>query len=133
MTDDGDSVRPESFDDPFCNALDITFDEIEDGTATARMSVTESYLNFAGVLHGGAVFTLADAAAGAALSSRIGTDASIALEANVSFLEAVDVGETVIATAEVSHESRKTAEMAVTVETETGERVASYRCRGYKF
>ncbi|MDF9747865.1 PaaI family thioesterase [Natrinema salsiterrestre] len=133
MTDNDEPIQTELFDDPFCNALDITFDEVEDGTATTRMSVTESHLNFAGVLHGGAVFTLADAAAGAALSSRIGPDASIALEANVSFLEAVDVGETVIATAEVPHESRKTAEMAVTVETETGERVASYRCRGYKF
>ncbi|NUB93819.1 PaaI family thioesterase [Haloterrigena sp. SYSU A121-1] len=133
MTGDDGLPQDELFDDPFCNSLDITFDEIEDGAATARMPVTESHLNFAGVLHGGAAFTLADAAAGAALSSRVGTDANIALEANVSFLEAVDAGETVIATAEIPHESRKTAELTVTVETEAGARVASYRCRGYKF
>lgn len=133
MTADGGPNPNESFDDPFCDHLEITFDEVEDGEATARMSVTESHLNFAGVLHGGAVFALADSAAGAAFSSRIGTDAGIALEANVSFLSAVDVGETVIATATVPHESRKTAEMTVTVETEAGTRVASYRCRGYKF
>ncbi|MFA9418176.1 PaaI family thioesterase [Natrinema sp. HArc-T2] len=133
MTADEESNGDESFDDPFCDHLGITFDEIEDGEATARMPVTESHLNFAGVLHGGAVFALADAAAGAALSSRIGNDASIALEANVSFLEAVDVGETVVATATVPHESRKTAEITVTIETEAGTRVASYRSRGYKF
>lgn len=133
MTAEEGPNRGESFDDPFCDALDITFDEIGDSAATVRMPVTERHLNFAGVLHGGAVFTLADAAAGAALSSRVGTDGSIALEANVSFLEAVDAGETVVATAEVSHESRKTAELTVTVETEAGARVASYRARGYKF
>ena len=133
MTADDGASGDESFDDPFCDHLEITFDEIEDGDATARMPVTESHLNFVGVLHGGAVFALADAAAGAALSSKLGTDASIALEANVSYLSAVDAGETVVATAEIPHESRKTAEMTVTVETDAGTRVASYRCRGYKF
>lgn len=133
MTADGEGSHSESINDPFCDYLDITFDEIGEGTATARMTVMESHLNFAGVLHGGAVFTLADAAAGAALSSRVGEDASIALEANVSFLSAVDEGDTVIATAEISHESRKTAEITVTLETDGGARVASYRCRGYKF
>ncbi|MFC6764887.1 PaaI family thioesterase [Natrinema soli] len=132
MTGDKGSNRGESFDDPFCDTLDITFDKIGDDTATARMPVTKSHLNFAGVLHGGAVFALADATAGAALASKTGADGSVALEANVSFLEGVDAGETVIATAEIAHESRKTAELTVSVETEAGMRVASYRSRGYK-
>ena len=111
-----------------CDRLGIEFVEIGDGSVTTRLDV-----NFAGVLHGGAAFSLTDAAAGAALSSLVGEDGSIALEANVSYLSALEEGETVVATAEVSHESRKTGEMTVTLETEEGTRAASYRCRGYKF
>lgn len=122
-----------SFEDPFCDRLGIEFVEIGDGAATARMDVTAAHLNFAGVLHGGAAFSLADSVAGAAMSSLVGEDGSVALEANVSFLSAVEEGETVVATAAVSHESRKTAELTVTLETEDGTRVASYRSRGYKF
>ena len=133
MTDEAGTDPERSFEDPFCDRLGIEFVEIGDGSATARLDVTAAHLNFAGVLHGGAAFSLADAAAGAALSSLVGEGGSIALEANVSYLSAVEEGETVVATAEVSHESRKTAEMTVTLETDDGTCVASYRCRGYKF
>jgi len=120
-------------DDPFCELLGVTFADVGDGTATARMPVTPDHLNVVGVLHGGATFALADSAAGTAASTRLGDDSGVAIEANVSFLATVEVGETVTATAEVTHESDRTLEMTVTVETETGERVASYRARGYKF
>ncbi|SDY16032.1 PaaI family thioesterase [Halopenitus persicus] len=121
-----------SAEDAFCETLGIVFEEVSEGSAVATMTITDEHLNFGGVLHGGAAFSLADAAAGAAMQSVLEEDISTALEANISFLSAVDPGEEVVAKAEVTHKSRKTGEVTVSLETEEGEPVGSYRARAYR-
>ncbi|WP_199243359.1 PaaI family thioesterase [Halopenitus persicus] len=119
-------------EDAFCETLDVVFQEVSEGSAIAKMTVTEEHLNFGGVLHGGAAFSLADAAAGAAMQSVLDEDISTALEANISFLSAVDPGQDIVAKADVTHKSRKTGEVTVTLETGDGESVGSYRARAYR-
>lgn len=129
--DDGVSPEREALisDDPYCTHLGIDLVSIGSGTATTRMAVSADHLNFHGVPHGGAINSLADAAFAAA-SNADGEDA-FALETNISFLEAVEVGTTLTATAERTHETRSTGEYEVVVTAE-GERIATFRGRVYR-
>jgi len=132
MGDDPDNDSDASRTDPFGQHLGISFESVSDGRSVATMEVTEDHLNVNGTLHGGAIFSLADATAGAALNSLWVEDTGVALEANISFLAAAERGDTVVCRAEVTDERRKTAEITVAVELEDGTKIASSRARGYK-
>lgn len=117
--------------DPYCETLGIDLRELEPGRAVTALEVTESMSNFHGTPHGGAVYSLADAAFAAASNSH--GDTAVALETNVSYLDAVDVGATLVATAEETHLTRRTGEYEVVVTEEgTGDRVATFRGRVYR-
>jgi len=94
------------------------------------MTVTEDLLNFHGTPHGGAIYSLADAAFAAASNSH-GLDA-YGLETNISYLDTVAVGETIAATAEETHVGGRTAEYEVVVTGPDDERVATFRGRVYR-
>lgn len=116
--------------DPFCETLDIDLVALEPGHARTTLTVTESLCNFHGTPHGGAVYALADAAFAAASNARGQT--AVALETNISYLEAVPVGETLAATAEETHDGGRTAEYEVEVTDGDGARVATFRGRVYR-
>ncbi len=116
--------------DPFCELLGMEVRTVAAGRAETVLELADEHLNFHGVPHGGAVYSLADAAFAAA-SNAEGKDA-FALETNVSYLEAVDVGTTLVATAERTHEGRRTGEYEVVVRTQEGDRVATFRGRVYE-
>lgn len=132
MADDSEREMEGPRSDPFSQLLGISFETVSEGTAVASMEVTAELLNVNGTLHGGAIFSLADATAGAAVNSLWVEDTGVALEANISFLAPAERGDTVVGRAEVTAESRKTAEITVSVELEDGTKVASSRARGYK-
>ncbi|SDN17905.1 acyl-CoA thioesterase [Halogranum gelatinilyticum] len=124
-------VRERIESDPYCATLGIDLRELGAGSATTALTVTDDLLNFHGTPHGGALYSLADAAFAAASNSH--GDPAVALETNVSYLAAVDVGATVLATATETHRTRRTAEYEVVLTTETdGERVATFRGRVYR-
>jgi acyl-CoA thioesterase len=115
--------------DPYCERLGIELAALSEGYAATTLSVTEDLLNFHGTPHGGAVYSVADAAFAAASNSH--GDPAVALETNVSYLEAVETGTTLTATAEETHLTRRTAEYEVVVTAE-GDRVATFRGRVYR-
>lgn len=129
--DDGvtEDNRERIVDDPFCATLGIELRDLEAGYARTEIDVTEELLNFHGTPHGGAIYSLADAAFAAASNSH--GDTAFALETNISYLDAVDVGATLTATATETHASNRTAEYEVVVENES-DRVATFRGRVYK-
>lgn len=108
-----EAVRERIAADPYCAALGIDLVALGPGTATTELVVTEDLLNFHGTLHGGALYSLADAAFAAASNAR--GETALALETNVSYLEAVDAGTTLRATATETHLSDRTAEYEVVV------------------
>jgi acyl-CoA thioesterase len=126
-----EELREHIADDPFCATLGVDLVDLGPGTATTSLTVTEDLLNFHGTPHGGAVYSLADAAFAAASNSH--GETAVALETNVSYLEAVDVGTTLTATAEETHLASKTAEYEVVVTDDDGDRVATFRGRVYRF
>jgi len=117
-------------EDPYCGTLGIDLVEMEPGAATTRLTVTEALTNFYGMPHGGAIYSLADAAFAAASNSR--GDTAVALETNISYLGAVDVGAVLTATAAETNATERTAEYEVVVTDADGERVATFRGRAYK-
>ncbi|WP_435332741.1 hydroxyphenylacetyl-CoA thioesterase PaaI [Haloarchaeobius sp. TZWWS8] len=132
--DDGipDELREKIAADPFCESLGIELVNLDEGTATLELELTDDMCNFHGTPHGGAIYSLADAAFAAASNSH-GTSA-VALETNMSYLAAAEVGQTVRATAEESHMAGRTAEYQIAVKTvDDGERVATFRGRVYRF
>lgn len=137
-----DDLRERIAADPFCATLGIELRELDPGRAVTALELTDDLVNFHGTPHGGAVYSLADAAFAAASNSH--GDTAVALETNVSYLEAADVGTTLVATAAETHLARKTAEYEVVVakeagtenedgDAEPGDRVATFRGRVYRF
>ncbi|MEO1986452.1 MAG: PaaI family thioesterase [Martelella sp.] len=80
------------------------------------MTVTEDMLNRNGMLHGGALMTLADTAAGSA--AFIGSPAGISnstIEAKTNFIRPVKLGDRLTARCEPVHAGRTTAVLQVTM------------------
>ena len=131
MTEDvPDDARERIEADPYCEFLGVELVELAPGRARTRLTVTEELLNFHGTPHGGAVYSLADAAFAAASNSH--GDTALALETNISYLDAVETGTTLTATAEETHLAGRTAEYEAVVESEDGDRVATFRGRVYR-
>jgi len=138
MTDEGagddvrvsDELRERIAADPYCATLGIDLLALEPGRAVTALTVTDDLVNFHGTPHGGAIYSLADAAFAAASNSH--GETALALETNISYLEAVDVGETLKATAEETHLTDRTAEYEVVITDDEDERVATFRGRVYR-
>lgn len=125
-----DDVRKRIEDDPFCETLGIELVALEPGHARTALTVTDDLLNFHGTPHGGAIYSLADAAFAAASNSH--GETAVALETNISYLDAVETGETLTATAEETHLGGRTAEYEIVVTTESDDRIATFRGRVYR-
>jgi acyl-CoA thioesterase len=130
MSDVPEDLRERMARDPYCEHLGIDLVDVGSGEATTELTITEDLLNFHGTPHGGAIYSLADAAFAAASNSH--GDTAVALETNVSYLDAVEEGTTLTATATETHRTRRTAEYEVVVTDETDDRVATFRGRVYR-
>lgn len=124
-----DDRRERIADDPFAAKVGIELVDLGPGRARTELTVTDDLLNFHGTPHGGALYSLADAAFAAASNAE--GDTALALETNISYFEAVEVGETLTAEAERIHGRGRTASYRVTVTDEADDPVASFRGRVY--
>jgi acyl-CoA thioesterase len=92
--------------DPYLQFLGIEVDELQKGRAVCSTVITADMLNFLGYVHGGLVFSLADAAFSAASNSD--HLPSVALDVSGSFLKTAKVGDRVTAEAKLIHTTRRT-------------------------
>ncbi len=115
--------------DRFATGIGIELLEVKEGYARARLAVTEGHLNAAGVIQGGAVFTLADYAFAACCNSH-GTLA-LAINANINFLRGVRGG---VLTAEAREEAcgRALSTCQVRVTNEEGALVALFNGTAFR-
>ena len=116
--------------DPFCRLLGIRLEELAAGYARLAMTVTDDMTNFLGSGHGGAVFTLADAALAAASNSH-GAPA-VALQVGIHYLESVTPGQSLVGQAVEAHRSARTALYDITVTDADARVVASCQGRVYR-
>ncbi len=115
--------------DQLAKHLGIELLRVEAGTAIARMEIRPFHLNGAGVVHGGAVFSLADFAFAAASNSH--GILSLSINANISIVKALQEG---VLTAEASELSLnpKLATYMVTVTDQEGDTVAIFQGMVYR-
>lgn len=130
MSEIPDDRRAKIEADPFCATLGIELADLGSGTARTELTVAEDLLNFHGTPHGGAIYSLADAAFAAASNAEGRT--ALAMETNISYFEAVEVGETLTAEAEELHVRGRTAAYRVEVTDGDGAQVAAFRGRVYR-
>ena len=115
--------------DHFARHLGIEMIEYKAGTAKARMELKHHHLNSAGTIHGGAIFSLADAVFAVASNSH-GTLA-LAINVSISFFKAVKIG-TLTASAEEVSINPKLATYLITVTDETGNKIALFQGTVYR-
>lgn len=100
----------------FADLCGIEMVEVAPARVLCRMTVTGRLANRNGVLHGGAMMTLADSAAGTAAFINIPEGRSnTTVESKTNFLRGVKVGDTVSASCVPLHAGRTTIVLQVTM------------------
>jgi acyl-CoA thioesterase len=115
--------------DAFARSLGIEMLEYGDGRATARLPVEARHLNSAGTLHGGAIFSLADAAFSAAANSH--GVLALSIDASISYFQAI-TGGTLTAEAHEVARNPKLATYVIDVRDEEGGLIAHFRGTVYR-
>ena len=115
--------------DRFAAMAGVEILEASPGCCKARLRITESHLNAAGVVQGGAVFTLADLAFAVASNSR--GQLALAINVNISFLSGISSG-TLYATATEVCAPKRLGAYDVLVTSEAGEVIARFNGMVYR-
>lgn len=115
--------------DRFARHSGIDLVEVAEGFARAKMALAPFHHNGIGIVHGGALFTLADFAFAAASNSH-GTVA-VAVSATISIVKATREG-TLWAEAREVARSRKVGTYSVEVKDEAGDLVALFQGTVYR-
>jgi acyl-CoA thioesterase len=118
----GDQIGKRIDRDPFARLLGIELLEVRQGYSRCTMTVGQQMLNFAGIPHGGAIFSLADVAFGAASNSH--GQLAVALNVSISFVAAVPHGTRLYAEATEESLGRRTALYRLAVTAQDGTLVA---------
>jgi len=108
-----------------CQSLGILLDEAGAGRAVMRMKVGETMVNQHGIVHGGFLFLLADAAFAYACNSY--GPVTVAQSAQITFVRPASAGEELTATAAERARFGRNGIYDVTVTRAGGEVVAEFR------
>ena len=119
---DNDPVIEKIRSDPFSQMLGMTYEEIRPGYARVSMTVKPEMCNFHGSAQGGVLFSLADAAFGAAVNAYGQT--AVALSVSIQFLAPALAGTQLFAEAEEIRQGRRAGFYQLTIRTSAGEAVA---------
>ena len=109
-----------------CNG--VVLKEIGEGFAVAEMTITDNHLNGAGIVQGGALFTLADLCFAAASNSY--GDLAVTLDANINFIKGVSSG-TLTAKASEIYRRRTIALYRVVITNEEDDLIAVFQSTAY--
>jgi acyl-CoA thioesterase len=109
--------------DPFGHGLlDIRAAELKENYAKIGMKLEPKHMNAQGITHGGALFTLADTAAGLAFYTS--GEKSVTLTTNMTYIGISRAGETIYAEASLVSSTHKFATYKVEVIGEDGRLLA---------
>lgn len=111
--------------DAFSQWLGIELLEIREGYSRIRMTVRKEMVNGFGIAHGGITFSLADSAFAFACNNR--NNLSVALDTNISFTRAVQIGDILTAEATEIHNGRSTGIYSISIFNQQNEQVALFK------
>jgi acyl-CoA thioesterase len=115
--------------DRFAQYNGIELLEAADGHARSAMKITPDHLNGLGIVHGGAIFSLADFAFAAASNSR--GNVAVAISASISYMKSSSAG-TLYADARETSINHKLGTYTIDVTDETGELLAVFQGMVYR-
>ncbi len=96
---------------PFRELVGVSYTKVGNGYSHCVLKVDKKLLNPAGIVHGGAIYTMADSGMGVALYSFLDEDELfLTVEANIFYLKAVSSG-TLICESKVVQRGKRTAVM----------------------
>ena len=99
-------VRERFKQDPYAQSLGITLDELTEDTIQMRMKLREEMLNWFNRPHGGAIYSLADAAFSVLGNNR--NNLGVALDCSITFHASPDPGENLIVRGEALSTTERT-------------------------
>ena len=114
--------------DYFAKQNGVILKEVGKGYATTVMNIEQRHLNGAGVVQGGALFTLADLCFAAAANSY--GDLAVSLDANINYVKGVSSG-TLTATATEVYRRRTVALYKIEIVNEKDELIAVFQSTAY--
>lgn len=106
-------------------SLGIALEDARPGWARASLTITQAMVNGHAIAHGGVTFTLADSAFAFACNSR--NEPNVALQASISYIGAVRLGDRLVAEAQEQSSKGRTGVYDITVTRGAGELVALFR------
>lgn len=109
--------------DPYARQLGAHLQSWSPGTATVEWEPSDDQVNFAGGVHGGAIFSLADLAFSYACNSW--GRAAVALSVSIEFLAPATAARTLVAVATEKSRRHQVGAYAIDVSDRDGELVAS--------
>lgn len=115
--------------DRFAALAGIELLEVQPGKATAKMEVKDIHFNAGNVVQGGAIFTLADLALGAAVNAY--GNLAVSIDADIRYFKSVKEG-TLYAFAELLHFHHKLATFQVKVVNEQKDLIALFTSTAYR-
>ena len=123
------NIREFLKNDRFAELCGIELLDVSEGRARAKMDVKDCHLNGVNIVHGAAIFALADLVFAASSNSH-GTVA-VAINASISFLKA-GTGGTLYAEAREVSLNPKIATYAIDVTDESGQIIATFQGMVYR-
>jgi len=116
--------------DPFARSLGVELLEVGEGTGVVAMTVRQDMLNSHDTAHGGAIFSLADAAFAVASNSH--GPLAVALEISISYVAPAWLGERLTAKAREESLSRRIGVYRLRVTKDDGTLVAVAQATAYR-
>ena len=99
--------------------------EVKEGYSRIKMKIRKEMVNGFGIVHGGIPFSLADSAFAFACNNR--NNLSVALDVNIVFTKAVNIGDELVAEAKEFHNGRSTGVYLITVSNQRNEQIAFFK------
>jgi acyl-CoA thioesterase len=124
-----DKVKEFNDKDVFAKHCGVEILEIGEGSSRGRLILKPHHFNGVGIIHGGAIFTLADVVFAAASNSH--GHVAVAINVNISYLKATETG-TLFADAVENNARGRIGSYTITITDETGQTVAIFEGLVYR-
>ena len=115
--------------DKFAKHLNVEILDVKDGYAKIRLDVQPHFLNGAGIVHGGIIFSLSDYAF--ALAANAGEDSGLAINASIQFIKAAKLEDELFAEARLVSRSRRLGTYQISITDKDGVIFATSQSMAY--
>jgi acyl-CoA thioesterase len=124
------AIREQVNKEPMAQRMGLVLEEVSPGQSQVRLQTDNGFTNILGGIHGTAIFALIDEAFQVASNSH--GSVAVALNMNLTFHNAPEIGETLTAKAKEVHAGRRTATYLISVTTGSGRLIATCQALAYR-